>query len=59
MKNKDIAQYSIVSWVVMVVAMLSGGETVEGFAMFAYYLSVIGVYVFGIWGLVRLYKSND
>jgi len=57
MKNKQIALWAIISTAVFIVAMMSGGETTEGFAMFAYYGGIIGFYVFNIWGWVRLLKS--
>lgn len=58
MTNKQIASYSIISCVVFFIAMLSGGEYTEGITMMIYYISLIGVYVFGIWCWVRLFRSN-
>jgi hypothetical protein len=58
MTNKQIASGAIISLAVFIVAYLSGGETNEGFTMFAYYASLIGFYVFNIWGYVRLFKSD-
>ncbi|MEI6532482.1 MAG: hypothetical protein WCO06_01440 [Candidatus Roizmanbacteria bacterium] len=59
MKNKQIAQYGLGSVIILVLALMSGGETQEGIVMFLYYAGAIGIWVFGIWGLVRLIKSKD
>ena len=61
MKNKQIASYAIISTVVFMIALVSGGDSyyADGFTQFAYYAGIIGFYTFIIWGWVRLFKSND
>jgi len=58
MQNKQLASYAILSSAVFIIALMSGGETSEGFTMFAYYAGLLGFYTFTIWGWVRLYKSD-
>ena len=56
MKNETIANWLIIS----IVACVIGGLTEAGspdFSAFAYLLGGIGIWVFGIWAVVRLKKT--
>lgn len=58
MTNKQIAWYSILSFIIFIVTLVCGGEyATDGFVMFMYYISLIGFYTFTVWGWVRLIKS--
>ena len=60
MKNKQVATYAIISTIVYGIAYANGGaENYAGdFTKFMYYLGVVGIYTFVIWGWVRLFKSD-
>ena len=51
MTNKNIVTGLIVSWVVIFACMMSGDEE-----SVLYWLSIIGVWTFMIWGMIRLWK---
>lgn len=60
MTDKQIASYAIISVIVFMIALASGGDSAyaDGFTQFLYYGGCIGLYTFIIWGWVRLFKSN-
>jgi len=60
MKDKQIASYAVLSTIVFMISLIIGGDSeyADGFSMFVYYISLIGVYTFIIWGWVRLFKSD-
>jgi len=60
MKDKQVASYAIISTIVFMIAYMSGGagDYADGFTKVLYYVGVIGLYTFVIWGWVKLLKSD-
>ena len=61
MKDKKVGIYLLASIIVFIIAAICGGtsEYADGIIKFLFILSTLGVYTFGIWGLVKLLKSNN
>jgi len=59
MKNKEIAWYSIVGYLLAVFGyFINDTNPTDGFSLFLIYLGLVSWCVFGIWGWVRLIKNN-
>ena len=60
MKNRQIAIWGLVSAIIFIIAVVVQAEQTytDGFTQIAYYVSCIGIYVFGIWGWIRLIRSD-
>ena len=60
MKDKQVGAYAIISVILFIIALASGGanEYADGFVKIIYYISLIGTYTFIIWGWVKLLKSD-
>jgi len=60
MKNKKIAWYGILSYLVCGIGfVISGNNPSDGLGMFLAYGGLVSWLVLGIYGWVRLIKSND
>jgi hypothetical protein len=61
MTNKQIAAWTIISFVIFAIAFVSGADETyaDGLLKFIYIASIFGFYTFVIWGLVKLFKSNE
>lgn len=58
MKNETVANWFIVSLVACVLGLITESDAPD-FSAFAYMVGGIGLWVFGIWAIVKLKKLPD